>query len=169
MSVADAIGGHDDEWGTPQWLFDSLTSIFHFTVDAAASKELAKCEWYFDKEADALSFDSWGTNRAIFINPPYSQLPTHAWVQKCAYEGQTNLVVGIFPGKVETAWFSQLIRTQAFIGFFGKRIRYENPRKEGTPTFGSILPIWGKPTPEQIDKLLQSNLFSWAIYGGKLI
>jgi len=169
MSVADAIGGHDDEWGTPQWLFDALDSIFHFTLDAAASDELAKCKLHLTAKDDALSWDSWGTEQSIFLNPPYSQLPTHAWVQKCAYEGQTNVIVGIFPAKIETAWFKETIRCAPFVGFFGKRIRFEHPIKEGSPTFGSVLPIWGSPDELQISKLLMSNLLGWALWKGRLI
>lgn len=47
------------DWETPQSLFDELDSEFHFTLDAAASDENAKCSTYFTAADDALSRD-WG-------------------------------------------------------------------------------------------------------------
>lgn len=47
------------EWETPQEVFDALNSEFHFTLDAAATKENAKCERYFTKTENGLK-QSWG-------------------------------------------------------------------------------------------------------------
>ena len=47
------------EWSTPQELFDKYNSVYHFTLDAAASDENAKCERYFTKADDALQ-QNWG-------------------------------------------------------------------------------------------------------------
>lgn len=68
------------EWETPQDLFDRLNDEFHFTIDACASKDNAKCKRYFTKEQDGLKQD-W-TGEVVWCNPPYGrQLPL--WIKKC--------------------------------------------------------------------------------------
>ena len=58
-----------ENWATPQELFDKLNAKYSFTLDAAASKDNAKCVKYFSKEDDGLS-QSWQGER-VFINPPF--------------------------------------------------------------------------------------------------
>lgn len=48
-----------DEWATPQKLFDELDAEFHFDLDPCANEQNHKCQTYFTKEQDGLSFD-WG-------------------------------------------------------------------------------------------------------------
>jgi len=45
------------EWETPQELFDALDAEFHFTLDACATAENAKCPAYFTEDNDALKQD----------------------------------------------------------------------------------------------------------------
>lgn len=47
------------EWSTPQDVFDKLNEEFHFTLDAAATPENAKCERYYTKAEDGLKMP-WG-------------------------------------------------------------------------------------------------------------
>lgn len=49
----------NQEWGTPQKLFDELDKHFHFTLDPCATAENAKCKKYFTKEQDGL-LQMWG-------------------------------------------------------------------------------------------------------------
>lgn len=48
-----------DEWATPQDLFDSLDSEFHFTLDPCANEQNHKCERYYSSADDGLS-KNWG-------------------------------------------------------------------------------------------------------------
>lgn len=48
-----------DLWETPQKFFDELNNEFHFTLDACATTENAKCEKYFTEKDNALIQD-WG-------------------------------------------------------------------------------------------------------------
>lgn len=48
-----------DLWATPQALFDGLDLEFHFTLDACALPENAKCKAYFSPEQDGLA-QKWG-------------------------------------------------------------------------------------------------------------
>ena len=49
----------EEKWATPQDFFDKLNDEFHFTLDAAASPDNAKCANYFTEEQDGL-VQSWG-------------------------------------------------------------------------------------------------------------
>lgn len=60
-----------DEWATPQNFFDKLNEEFHFTLDPCASTENHKCDKYYTKEQNGLSFD-WG-KEVVFCNPPYGK------------------------------------------------------------------------------------------------
>ena len=57
---------NSDEWYTPQELFNSLDSEFHFNLDPCATPESAKCENYFTKEDDGLS-KMWGGTESFAI------------------------------------------------------------------------------------------------------
>ena len=62
----------NDNFETPQELFNQLDAIFNFTVDAACTSENCKCPkgYYYDKGQDGLYAD-WGGER-VFCNPPFS-------------------------------------------------------------------------------------------------
>ena len=45
---------------TPKYLFDRISSIFNFSLDACALPENAKCESYYTPEDDGLSKPWWG-------------------------------------------------------------------------------------------------------------
>lgn len=44
-----------DDWETPSDFFAELNEEFHFTLDACALPETAKCAAYFTPEDDGLS------------------------------------------------------------------------------------------------------------------
>ena len=90
----------DEGWsdGTPPQTFEALNILYRFTLDAAASKENALCENYFDREANGL-LQSWGRHR-VFCNPPADD--TAAWVAKAIGEtehGQCPIVVMVLPSR----------------------------------------------------------------------
>ena len=55
------------EWSTPQDVFDKLNEEFHFTLDAAATPENAKCERYYTKAEDGLKMPWGGAYGAILL------------------------------------------------------------------------------------------------------
>ncbi|QDT24342.1 DNA N-6-adenine-methyltransferase [Gimesia chilikensis] len=75
------------EYETPQWLFDHLDQEFHFTLDAAALPENAKCETFFTPESDGLK-QSWA-GQTVWCNPPFSKHEIGDWVKK-AYNESKN-------------------------------------------------------------------------------
>lgn len=68
------------DWGTPQWLFDELDREFHFTLDAAATKENTKCASFLE---DGLTQDWEGV---VWCNPPYGKGVTPKWIEKAYKE-----------------------------------------------------------------------------------
>ena len=58
----------EEKWATPQDFFDKLNDEFHFTLDAAASPDNAKCTNYFTEEQDGLA-QSWGGIQCGAIHP----------------------------------------------------------------------------------------------------
>lgn len=53
------LSSKSDMWETPQELFEKLDGEFHFTLDACATHENAKCKRYFTERDNALVQD-WG-------------------------------------------------------------------------------------------------------------
>ena len=53
------LSSNTGEWETPQAFFDRLNWKYHFTLDAAATAENAKCQKFFTKEDDGIS-SNWG-------------------------------------------------------------------------------------------------------------
>ena len=89
-----------DEWETPQWLFDEYDQKYHFTLDACASPENAKCKTYFTPEQDGLKQEWTGS---VWCNPPYGR-QIWKWVEK-GYKSRAEVVVMCLPARTDTRWF----------------------------------------------------------------
>jgi phage N-6-adenine-methyltransferase len=90
------------EWGTPAWLFDRLNDEFHFTLDACATEEIAKCPRFFSIQEDAL-LQRW--EKSTWVNPPYGP-SVKLWVRKSYEEAlRGNLVVMLLPARTDVEWF----------------------------------------------------------------
>lgn len=63
----------NDNFRTPQSLYNQLDRIFNFTLDAACTSDDCKCQkgLYFDKGIDALSC-SWGGG-SCFLQSSFQQ------------------------------------------------------------------------------------------------
>lgn len=59
MNSEVMFSSQTDQWATPQDFFDKLDEEFHFTLDPCADETNHKCEKYYTKEQDGLTFD-WG-------------------------------------------------------------------------------------------------------------
>lgn len=59
--IADgaAMFSKQDDWETPQQLFDELDAEFHFTLDAASTDGNAKCDKHYTEHDSAFNH-SWG-------------------------------------------------------------------------------------------------------------
>ena len=134
-----------ENWATPQELFDKLNAKYRFTLDAAASKDNAKCVKYFSKEDDGLS-QSWRGER-VFVNPPYARGITGLWVKKCFdeyWEDRERIICALLPARTDTKWFHNycLSGSGARIEFIKGRLKFGGATN-GAP-FPSILVFWGE-------------------------
>ena len=66
-----SAAGTKDNWATPQYIFDHWNKRYDFDLDAAADASNAKCEDYLDEEYNSL-IRPWGTNRRVWLNPPFN-------------------------------------------------------------------------------------------------
>lgn len=129
----------EEKWETPQDFFDKLNEEFHFTLDAAASSDNAKCTNYFTEEQDGLA-QSWG-GHTVWCNPPYCR-KTGLWVKKAYEEHQRTgcTVVMLLPSRTDVRWFHDYILGKAEIRFIKGRLKFGGS-KNSAP-FPSIVVIY---------------------------
>lgn len=121
MNTEVMFSSKTDMWATPQDFFDKLNEEFHFTLDAAAITENAKCEKYFTPEDDGLSQDWEGI---VWCNPPYCR-QTGKWVKKAYEESQNGAtVVMLLPCRPDVSWFHDYILGKAEIRFIRGRLKF---------------------------------------------
>ena len=129
----------EEKWATPQDFFDKLNDEFHFTLDAAASPDNAKCANYFTEEQDGLA-QSW-EGHTVWCNPPYCR-KTGLWVKKAWEEHQRTgcTVVMLLPSRTDVRWFHDYILGKAEIRFIKGRLKFGG-NKNSAP-FPSIVVIY---------------------------
>lgn len=160
------VGAKDsvDDRGTDPELFAELDARFGFTLDVAAGAHNAKCDRYFDLEADGL-VQSWQRER-VWCNPPYSSIEPwvrkawdewHPWDQDTGPTGPgADLIVMLLPAnRTEQGWWQDHVepyrdRSDLRVEFLRGRRRFV--RADSTeigpnerPPFGVCLLIWGDP------------------------
>lgn len=108
-------------WETPQDLFDKLDDEFHFSLDACALPENAKCAVYYTPEQDGLA-QPW--NGVVWCNPPYGR-GVDKWVRK-AYESARRgaTVVMLLFARTDTKWFHDWVYGKAELRFIRGRLRF---------------------------------------------
>ena len=129
----------EEKWATPQDFFDKLNDEFHFTLDAAASPDNAKCANYFTEEQDGLA-QSW-EGHTVWCNPPYCR-KTGLWVKKAYEEHQRTgcTVVMLLPSRTDVRWFHDYILGKAEIRFIKGRLKFGG-NKNSAP-FPSLVVIY---------------------------
>jgi len=113
-----------DGWETPQDLFDGLDAEFHFTLDPCATKENAKCKYFFTRENDGL-LQSW-IGQTVFVNPPYGR-EISKWVKKAhetTIDAVATCVVMLVPACTDTQWWHCYVMKASEIRFIKGRIRF---------------------------------------------
>ena len=139
MNTKVLFSSKEEKWATPQDFFDKLNDEFHFTLDAAASPDNAKCTNYFTEEQDGL-VQSWG-GHTVWCNPPYCR-KTGLWVKKAYEEHQRTgcTVVMLLPARTDVRWFHDYILGKAEIRFIKGRLKFGG-NKNSAP-FPSIVVIY---------------------------
>ena len=145
--VVDSV----DERFTPADLYREFDSRFHFTLDAAASLENAKCSLFYDRETDGLR-SPWAGHR-VWCNPPYSDI--EPWLKKAhAEHPNCPAIVLLLPAnRTEQPFWHRWIeplRDKAGSGvrteFIACRRNFGAPHLEGkwrsSPPFGLVAIIF---------------------------
>lgn len=137
-----AMTSCNEDWETPQRLFEQLDERFRFTLDPCSTHDNAKCDRHYTKEEDGLA-QSWA-GESVFCNPPYGR-GMAAWVRKCAEESRHANVSLLVPARTDTRWFWSYVAPYARVEFIQGRLRYE---LGGVPLnsspFPSMLCIYGE-------------------------
>lgn len=130
-----------DQWETPKDFFDDLDALFHFTLDACALPENAKCEKYFTPEMDGLK-QEWGG--VVWCNPPYGR-EIGRWVEKGYSSAQNGCtVVMLLPARTDTKWFHDYCYMNRFatVRFVKGRLKFG--RSKDSAPFPSMVVIFRK-------------------------
>lgn len=107
----------DDNWQTPQWLYDQLNAEFNFDFDPCP----------IHSTFDGLIIP-WG--KSNFINPPYNRIDKPKFIQKAydEWRGGATCVL-LIPAATGTNQFHDLILPHAEIRFLRGRIAFVAPDK----------------------------------------
>jgi site-specific DNA-methyltransferase (adenine-specific) len=120
-----------DNWGTPRDLFARLDAVFHFNLDAAATKENALCDAYITAEQDALK-TSWlaagCASTRVYCNCPYSRGWKEAFCQRAiaqVYYRNPAFVVMLLPAATSDGFWTKWVTPHAAeIIFIEGRLRF---------------------------------------------
>lgn len=127
-----------DLWSTPQDFFDKLNDEFHFSLDACAIPENAKCQQYYTPADDGLAKPWAGV---VWCNPPYGR-QIGRWVEKAHYSTYSGVTtVMLLPARTDTKWFHDYIfAPQHEIRFVRGRLKFGGS-KNSAP-FPSVIVVF---------------------------
>ncbi len=130
--------GRNDDWGTPQALYDNLDAEFHFEIDLCANEVNHKHPRYWTIEDDSLA-QSWD-GLVAYGNFPYGRgLP--AWTSKAADSALRGgaLIVALIPCRTDTRWWGDCMKANE-IRLIRGRLHY-NDGVDAAP-FPSCIIVW---------------------------
>jgi len=128
----DKNGSKNNEWETPDYVFNKLHDEFQFNFDLCATLENAKVSTY---TSDALNYDPHEAGLNIWCNPPYSFPIKDKIIKKCyelSLHDHVNVVVMLIPAATETRAFHDIIWKYADeIRLIDTRIRFKGYNTKG--------------------------------------
>ena len=109
MNTAVLFSSAKDDWQTPPELFAQLDAEFHFTLDAAASRDNTLCDEFFSERHDGLKW-TWvlfaAAPTVAWCNPPYSRGLQGKFIAKAASERLKGVTtVMLIPARTDTKAF----------------------------------------------------------------
>lgn len=120
----------NQEWETPQYIFDYFNKTHKFTLDVCASEKNHKVNRYFSISDNGLT-RSWDNER-VWMNPPYcpkrKDRPGQIdWVKKAYDEvrfGKCNEAVCLLPARTDTKLFHEYVMKSCFVFFLRGRLKF---------------------------------------------
>lgn len=134
-----------DLWSTPSELVAWMESEYgDYDIDAAASKENAVCEKFYSKETNCLK-RWWGSNKHIWLNPPYSNITP--FVKKAIEQMEHNNQIDILlPCDTSTGWFYEAQQKAAeIIWITGEVYQEDGTEYSRTGRLAFTSALTGKP------------------------
>lgn len=134
-----------DLWSTPYELVAWMESEYgDYDIDAAASKENAVCEKFYSKETNCLK-RWWGSNKHIWLNPPYSNITP--FVKKAIEQMEHNNQIDILlPCDTSTGWFYEAQQKAAeIIWITGEVYQEDGTEYSRTGRLAFTSALTGKP------------------------
>lgn len=113
---------------TPQWLFDRLHQLYHFTLDGAANAENHKLDRWLGPGSkiseDGITYPWIG--ETVFLNPPYGK-EIGKWVHKAFIEADEDRAksVCLLPARTDTQWWWNWARF-GDVRFLKGRLKFSN-------------------------------------------
>lgn len=144
MVDAALFSSQTGEWETPQDRFDEWDKEFRFTLDAAATRQNAKCRRWYTMRGDALA-KPWPDR--VWLNPPYGR-GVGQWVEKARRESlKGSLVVCLLPARTDTRWFHDHVwPDKAEVRFLKGRLRFGGSKNPAPfPSMLVIFHPYGRP------------------------
>ena len=131
------------DWQTPQGLFDELDKEFHFTLDACATWQTAKCPEFY--QVDSLSKPWTGV---VFCNPPYG-CGIAEWVRKGYHSSLLGAtVVMLLPSRTDTkSWWHPYVMKADETRFIEGRLHFLDKwgLDQGPAPFPSCVVVFRPP------------------------
>ena len=149
-------GVQNDEWETPDNLFNELTEEFHFNWDLACTLENIKTVRgsMVDKGNNCLEFSPDDREEySIWCNPPYKRKLKEAFAKKCCELSllpNVKNVVLLIPSATETDLFHELLVPNCEIRLLHKRVNFMGVNTKGeyvtnkTGQSGSMICIFSR-------------------------
>ena len=99
---SNRFASNNQDWETPDDLFEKINKEFNFMRDVCASPENAKCINFWTEEDSCLTKQWDGIN---WMNPPYKNMKVFI---KKAYEERDNAItVCLIPARTNTIWWHE--------------------------------------------------------------
>lgn len=132
-NVANHTKSRNENWGTPQDMFDKLDSVFNFKIDLCADHTNHKCDLYVTKNLDLMSpkveetvdiFSS--EDDYLWINPPYQRNgKTGNYVQRAIDVAGSRGVVCLIPVSAGSQWWLDHVWANFDLFIFPRRFNFE--------------------------------------------
>jgi len=130
---ANHTESRNEQWRTPQGMYDKLDSVFDFKIDLCASHENHKCSLYITEEMDLMSpaiedtieiFS--GSSDYLWINPPYKTGGgTGKFVGRAVELAGPRGLVCLVPASVGSKWWVDHIWAHFETVIFPRRFNFE--------------------------------------------
>ena len=158
-------GSNENEWETPDYIFDNLNQEFGLNYDLACKTNNIKTVRgsMLDKGNDGLLFEPFPYCN-VWCNPPYNRQLKELFIKKC-YElskhPYVKFVIMLIPATMETKIMHDVVFPNGEVRCLKRRIPFKGYNTKGeyvtkkTGQTGSLIVIFGKSI---IPKIIPYNI-----------